>query len=382
MDPFAPLDRRAGDAIERADARPPPPAAGQARLGARALDPPADGPVGGGRAAPRARATRSRCSSTAQRRCRASPTAIAGARSHVHIAGWHVQPDFAPAARQRADDGPRDLLADAAERVPVRVLLWAGAPLPVFPPRGAAVRDARDALVPGHADRVRARRPRAPAPLPPREARDRRRPRRVRRRHRPHGAGRRPLRLAAAPDRAAASAGTTSPRGCAGRPSPTSPRTSACAGRRSRASGCRRRPRRRRPGDAELQVVRTVPERIYDCAAARRVPDPRGLHARAALGARARLSREPVPVVAGDRRDPRARSCATRRPTGFRVLVVLPAEGRTTAPTTPAASSACSPTPTTAPAASSPARSTPRDRRSRPTASTCTRRSESSTTAG
>ena len=34
----------------------------------------------------------------------------------------------------------RDLLAELAERLPVRVLLWAGAPLPVFRPwRGRAV---------------------------------------------------------------------------------------------------------------------------------------------------------------------------------------------------------------------------------------------------
>jgi phosphatidylserine/phosphatidylglycerophosphate/cardiolipin synthase-like enzyme len=55
--------------------------------------------------------------------------AIQGARSHVHIAGWHALPDF---ALRRA--GPRtvlqDLLVDASRRVDVKVLLWAGAPVP------------------------------------------------------------------------------------------------------------------------------------------------------------------------------------------------------------------------------------------------------------
>ena len=71
--------------------------------------------------------------------------AIAGARSHVHIAGWCVTPDFA----LTADEPPvilHDLLADAARRVPVRVLLWGGAPLPMYPVSRRAVRSTRDAL--------------------------------------------------------------------------------------------------------------------------------------------------------------------------------------------------------------------------------------------
>jgi phosphatidylserine/phosphatidylglycerophosphate/cardiolipin synthase-like enzyme len=74
--------------------------------------------------------------------------ALAGARSHVHIAGWHITPEFgltrdAHAARLR------DLLADLAERVDVRVLLWGGSPLPLFTPDRAAVRDVRERLVRG-----------------------------------------------------------------------------------------------------------------------------------------------------------------------------------------------------------------------------------------
>lgn len=72
--------------------------------------------------------------------------AIRGARSHVHLAGWHFAPSF-----RLEPDGPtlRELLADAAERVDVRVLAWAGAPLPLFHPDRGEVVDARDELVRG-----------------------------------------------------------------------------------------------------------------------------------------------------------------------------------------------------------------------------------------
>ncbi len=74
--------------------------------------------------------------------------ALASARSHVHVAGWHVEPGF------RLDRGEgaaplRALLAGVAERVPVRVLAWAGAPLPVFKPTRRAVRRARVELIAG-----------------------------------------------------------------------------------------------------------------------------------------------------------------------------------------------------------------------------------------
>src|SRR5581483_5907852 len=57
--------------------------------------------------------------------------AIDSARSHVHLAGWYFSPDF------QLDDRAtslRELLAETAERVDVRVLAWAGAPLPLFHP--------------------------------------------------------------------------------------------------------------------------------------------------------------------------------------------------------------------------------------------------------
>jgi phosphatidylserine/phosphatidylglycerophosphate/cardiolipin synthase-like enzyme len=72
--------------------------------------------------------------------------AIAASSSHVHVAGWFFSPDF-----RLGQDGPklRDALAAAAERVDVRVLAWAGAPLPLFHPDRAEVRRMRDELVRG-----------------------------------------------------------------------------------------------------------------------------------------------------------------------------------------------------------------------------------------
>ena len=74
--------------------------------------------------------------------------ALAGARLHVHIAGWHVTPDFG-LTRDSQASRLRDLLGDLAERVEVRVLLWAGAPAPVFTPARAAVRRVREELIRG-----------------------------------------------------------------------------------------------------------------------------------------------------------------------------------------------------------------------------------------
>jgi phosphatidylserine/phosphatidylglycerophosphate/cardiolipin synthase-like enzyme len=74
--------------------------------------------------------------------------ALAGARSHVHIAGWHITPDFGLTRDEQASR-LRDLLGDLAERVKVRVLLWGGAPLPVFTPARAAMRDVRKELIRG-----------------------------------------------------------------------------------------------------------------------------------------------------------------------------------------------------------------------------------------
>ncbi len=78
--------------------------------------------------------------------------AIAGARRWVHVAGWHASPAFG-LTRDAGALPLRELLAAAAERAHVRVLLWAGAPLPVFSPRRAVVRGVRDQLTRGTAIR-------------------------------------------------------------------------------------------------------------------------------------------------------------------------------------------------------------------------------------
>jgi phosphatidylserine/phosphatidylglycerophosphate/cardiolipin synthase-like enzyme len=70
---------------------------------------------------------------------------LARAESHVHITGWYLSTELA-----LARDGRRavliDLLAELARRVEVRVLLWAGAPLPLFRPTRRAVRHVAERL--------------------------------------------------------------------------------------------------------------------------------------------------------------------------------------------------------------------------------------------
>ena len=72
--------------------------------------------------------------------------AIRRAGSHVHLAGWHFDPAF-----RLEEGGPtlRELLAEAAERVDVRVLAWAGAPLPLFHPARREVRQVCEELAGG-----------------------------------------------------------------------------------------------------------------------------------------------------------------------------------------------------------------------------------------
>ena len=70
------------------------------------------------------------------------------ARSHVHVTGWSFSPDFA----LRRDEEPlvlRNLLARLAEDVDVRILVWAGAPLPLFRPSRREVRRMREELTAG-----------------------------------------------------------------------------------------------------------------------------------------------------------------------------------------------------------------------------------------
>jgi phosphatidylserine/phosphatidylglycerophosphate/cardiolipin synthase-like enzyme len=54
--------------------------------------------------------------------------AIRNASSHVHFAGWYMSPDF-DLTRNDHSLPLKSLLEETAERVPVRVLMWAGAPV-------------------------------------------------------------------------------------------------------------------------------------------------------------------------------------------------------------------------------------------------------------
>jgi phosphatidylserine/phosphatidylglycerophosphate/cardiolipin synthase-like enzyme len=71
---------------------------------------------------------------------------LSAARSHVHVAGWFFTPEFV-LCRDGEQVVLRNLLAELAERVEVRVLVWAGAPLPLFRPSRRDVRGMREQLV-------------------------------------------------------------------------------------------------------------------------------------------------------------------------------------------------------------------------------------------
>ena len=74
--------------------------------------------------------------------------AIRSARSSVHVAGWAISPDFIM-EREPELVTLRGLLAAVATRVDVRVLVWAGAPVPVFHPTRAEARRRLHELVSG-----------------------------------------------------------------------------------------------------------------------------------------------------------------------------------------------------------------------------------------
>ena len=75
--------------------------------------------------------------------------AIAEAQVHVHVTGWHLTPTFVMVRGERSIV-LKDLLAQVAARIPVRVLLWAGVPLPVMQPWRGDVRKVRDELTAGN----------------------------------------------------------------------------------------------------------------------------------------------------------------------------------------------------------------------------------------
>jgi phosphatidylserine/phosphatidylglycerophosphate/cardiolipin synthase-like enzyme len=58
---------------------------------------------------------------------------IAGAQSHVHLLGWCFSPEL-HLTREEEPVVLRNLLSDVARRIDVRLLVWEGAPFPVFRP--------------------------------------------------------------------------------------------------------------------------------------------------------------------------------------------------------------------------------------------------------
>ncbi|HEX4746488.1 MAG TPA: phospholipase D family protein [Gaiellaceae bacterium] len=81
---------------------------------------------------------------------------LARAESYVHLAGWFFSPEL-QLSREEEPVILRNLLAELAERIDVRVLSWKGAPLPVFKPSQREVREMLEGLahhtkIQAHAD--------------------------------------------------------------------------------------------------------------------------------------------------------------------------------------------------------------------------------------
>jgi phosphatidylserine/phosphatidylglycerophosphate/cardiolipin synthase-like enzyme len=124
-----------------------------ARLGwERALDPPDDGLWAAGDPPPREGCALDVLVDGAH----ALPTiaeALESARRFVHLTGWHLAPHF-ELVRGEPPVAVGALLAELAERIDVRVLVWAGAPVPLFHPTRSEVRESVRTLT--RATRIRA----------------------------------------------------------------------------------------------------------------------------------------------------------------------------------------------------------------------------------
>ena len=70
---------------------------------------------------------------------------MAAATSHVHLTGWFLSPELA-LSREEEPLVLRTLLAELAEKLDVRVLLWKGAPIPAFRPSRGDVRAMEESL--------------------------------------------------------------------------------------------------------------------------------------------------------------------------------------------------------------------------------------------
>jgi phosphatidylserine/phosphatidylglycerophosphate/cardiolipin synthase-like enzyme len=118
----------------------------------RALDPPDGGLWAAGDPPPRAGCELEVLVDGAQA-LPAIAQALQGARRFVHLTGWHVAPHF-ELDRAETPVVLGALLAELAERIDVRVLVWAGAPLPAFHPTRKEVGRAIETLTRG--TRIRA----------------------------------------------------------------------------------------------------------------------------------------------------------------------------------------------------------------------------------
>ena len=97
------------------------------RLGSsRALAPPDEGLWAAGNPVPRPGCTMDVLIDGAQA-FPAIAEAIENARDFIHLTGWHIAPYF-ELVRGERPGVLGELLAEAAERIDVRVLVWAGAP--------------------------------------------------------------------------------------------------------------------------------------------------------------------------------------------------------------------------------------------------------------
>ena len=143
MDVLLAVDKAIGDTAERVVRRHH--ARRLRRLGwGRALDPPDAGLWAGGEPPPRDSCSLEVLVDGAEALPRLAAE-LRRARSHVHLAGWYLSPEFALVRGPRRVE-LRTLLADLAERIPVRVLVWAGSPLPLFHPDRDDVDGVRHAL--------------------------------------------------------------------------------------------------------------------------------------------------------------------------------------------------------------------------------------------
>ena len=226
------------------------------------------------------------------------------------MTGWHVAAAF-ELVRGESPVVLGRLLAELAERIDVRILVWAGAPVPAFHPTRSEVEEAvrnlvRDTRIrcetdprehPFHCHHEKTIVIDGEAGLCRGDRSDQRR--------------RRPLRLLGArgPPPAGLARRRDAARRTGGRRRRSPLRAAlACADRRAdrACAGAGAGRRAHRAGDPHGGRGHVRP------GAQGRLQHPRELHPGAALRPAADLHREPVPVGAGAGRDPRRRSCASR----------------------------------------------------------------------